>query len=173
MYEGLNLVNEQLVDLIQKHLHFHGGTDDKWWLQASVKTYLEHGKISGSFYQALEKIAEEYAFIQKHLYAIKLKTAEAKEAADAGEKELYKTMTRKRGEALEQLVNFPTRFKAKREDNDEYVEGSFIVRSGRNSYHYFILVLGDDLEDEDKEYRVDPTTLEPAEQFSDYLNMGG
>jgi hypothetical protein len=81
------LVNEQLVDLIQKHLHFHGGTDDKWWLQSSIKNYLEHGKVSGSFYQALEKIAEEYAFIQKHLYLIKLKTVEAKEAADAGEKQ--------------------------------------------------------------------------------------
>ena len=50
-----------LHTLVQKHLHFQGKTDDQWWLQASVKTYLENGKVSGSFYEAIKKIAVEYA----------------------------------------------------------------------------------------------------------------
>lgn len=50
-----------LHTLIEKHLRFEGKTDDKWWLQASAKHYLESGKVSGSFYSAIQKIAEEYA----------------------------------------------------------------------------------------------------------------
>lgn len=60
-----------MEDLIDKHLSFHGKTDDKWWLQASVKHYLETGKISGSFHQAIESIMNEHN-TSLHLKIIKL-----------------------------------------------------------------------------------------------------
>lgn len=46
----------ELKAAIEKHLHFHGKTNDKWWLQASVKHYLDSGSVSGSFFEAIEKI---------------------------------------------------------------------------------------------------------------------
>ena len=61
---------------------------------------------------------------------------------------------------------FPTRFKAL-DENGEWREGSFIVRSGRWGRHCYILELTHDLEEPDKEYKVNPETLQPAEQFSD------
>jgi hypothetical protein len=66
-----------LTESIQNHLHFHPGSD-KWWLQASVKNYLNGGYVSGSLYQAIEEIAKDYAFVPKHLAIVKQKKAEAK-----------------------------------------------------------------------------------------------
>lgn len=72
----------------------------------------------------------------------------------------------------QKIAAFPTRFKAKRIDTGEWVEGSFIVRQGRFGCHYSILVLTHDLEESDQEYDIDQRTLQPADkQYSDYLNM--
>lgn len=46
--------------IIYDHLFFQGNTDDKWYLQASIKHYLETGKPSGSFHEALTKAMEAY-----------------------------------------------------------------------------------------------------------------
>lgn len=48
---------ERVKEAIQKYLEFQGKTGDKGWLQASVKYYLESGKVTGSFYEAIQKIA--------------------------------------------------------------------------------------------------------------------
>lgn len=48
-------------EAIEKHFGFQGKTDDKAWFQASVKHYLETGKPSGSFYQAIVSAMSEYA----------------------------------------------------------------------------------------------------------------
>lgn len=50
-----------LKELIEKHLGFQGKTDDKAWLQASAKHYLESGTVTGSFYSAIESIVKEVA----------------------------------------------------------------------------------------------------------------
>lgn len=49
-----------LSDIVKKHLGFHGKTDDKWWLQASIKHYLETGNVSGSLYQAIVEIIKDF-----------------------------------------------------------------------------------------------------------------
>lgn len=44
-------------ELIKKHLSFGNGD----YFQSSVKSYLETGKASGSFFMALKSIMQEYA----------------------------------------------------------------------------------------------------------------
>ena len=56
------IVEEQgnfLDNLIEKYLGFQGKTNDKEWLQSSVKYYLESGSVSGSFYQSIKEIIKE------------------------------------------------------------------------------------------------------------------
>lgn len=50
---------DDLLDCIEKHLNFIGGSNDKWYLQASVKSYLESGIVSGSFRDAIKSIVSE------------------------------------------------------------------------------------------------------------------
>lgn len=52
-------MKEKIDKSIEKHLHFQGGTDDKWFLRASIKHYLETGRVSGSFYDAIRSIYNE------------------------------------------------------------------------------------------------------------------
>lgn len=52
------------------------------------------------------------------------------------------------------------KFKAKRIDCDEYVEGYYFVRSGRFHPRPKIFVQSHDLEEPDQEYEIDHTTLE-------------
>lgn len=44
-------------ELIKKHLSFGNGD----YFQASVESYLESGRVSGSFFMALKDMMEEYA----------------------------------------------------------------------------------------------------------------
>ena len=47
---------EQFQKAIEDFLTFQGGTDDKWYLQASIQHYLKNGKPSGSLSQAIAEI---------------------------------------------------------------------------------------------------------------------
>lgn len=54
------MTEEKIDELIKKHLEFQGKTDDKWYLQSSVRNYLETGKVSGSFYESIIDIIKNY-----------------------------------------------------------------------------------------------------------------
>jgi len=66
--ESPKVEGEEDVDgikkLIKSNLSFQGGSNDKEWLQASVKHYINSGSISGSFYQAIKSAMTEYASIK-------------------------------------------------------------------------------------------------------------
>jgi len=49
-----------IKEIIEKHLGFLGGTDDKWWLQSSIDYYRKAGKPSGSLYKAVEECMKDY-----------------------------------------------------------------------------------------------------------------
>jgi hypothetical protein len=46
--------------IISKHLFFQGGSNDKWYLQASLDEYKRSGKLSGSLYVAVAAALTEY-----------------------------------------------------------------------------------------------------------------
>jgi hypothetical protein len=50
---------EKIYNKLRDKLSFQPKTDDKWWLQASVKYYLENGKISGTFSSELQAAIQE------------------------------------------------------------------------------------------------------------------
>lgn len=47
-------------EIIKKHLGFQGGTDDKWYLQASIKHYQEKGMPSGSLFTLISSCMDEH-----------------------------------------------------------------------------------------------------------------
>lgn len=59
-FESKPTVEEVLTRLTS----FQAKTSDKWWLQESIRHYLEHGTISGSFRDAILKAMEEYAILR-------------------------------------------------------------------------------------------------------------
>lgn len=52
-------MKEEIQKAIEQHLHFQGGTNDKWWLQASIKHYLETGTITGSLNEAIRAVVNQ------------------------------------------------------------------------------------------------------------------
>lgn len=49
------------LQIISENLFFEGKTDDKAWLRASIKHYLETGNISGSLHEKISLAMDEYA----------------------------------------------------------------------------------------------------------------
>lgn len=48
-------------EIIIKQFGFQENTDDKWFLQASIKNYISSGNPSGSLLQAINEAMEAYA----------------------------------------------------------------------------------------------------------------
>ena len=54
-----------IEDVLKKHISFQGKTDDKWWLQSSIKHFSETGFVTGSLHDAITAAMTEWASLNK------------------------------------------------------------------------------------------------------------
>lgn len=74
-------------EVLTRLTSFQAKTSDKWWLQESIRHYLEHGTISGSFRDAILKAMDEYATLRNQELQDEIKDLQA-------ENEMYKYANR-------------------------------------------------------------------------------